>query len=178
MPAGSGAAAAAGARAIAATALLVAASASAQQTEPRLLNPFNDPFLQATAGRPCPPPLGPAYTDAERRVEAHSRAERGTTCWLQGRCAEPNAYRYDAANAIAAAAALRRDPALAGSTIWLTAQRRFVYLEGCVADATQATRAEALVKALADVDRVIPALALPGEKPPYAVAAGAASRPR
>jgi len=74
-------------------------------------------------------------------------------------------------------AALRRDPALAGTTIWLTAQRRFVYLEGCVADSVQAARAEELVKALADVDRVIPALALPGEKPPYALA-GEASRPR
>jgi hypothetical protein len=141
------------------------------------LNPFNDPFLQATAGRPCPTPLGPAYTEDELRVEAHSRIERGTTCWLQGLCAEPNAYRYDANNAIAAVVALRRDPALAGSTIWLTAQRRFVYLEGCVADAAQAARAEEVVKALADVDRVIPALALPGEKPPYALA-GAASRPR
>jgi len=77
----------------------------------------------------------------------------------------------------AAAATLRGDPALAGTTIWLTAQRRFVYLEGCVAEAGQAVRAEELVKALADVDRVIPALALPGEKPPYALA-GAASRPR
>ena len=144
---------------------------------PPHLNPFNDPFLQATAGRPCPTPLGPAYTEAELRVEAHSRIERGTTCWLLGLCAEPNAYRYDADNAIAAVVALRREPALAGSTIWLTAQRRFVYLEGCVADAAQAARAEEVVKALADVDRVIPALALPGEKPPYALA-GAASRPR
>ena len=145
--------------------------------DPPHLNPFNDPFLQATAGRPCPTPLGPAYTEDELRVEAHSRIERGTTCWLLGLCAEPNAYRYDADNAIAAVVALRREPALAGSTIWLTAQRRFVYLEGCVADPAQARRAEALVGALPDVDRVIPALALPGEKPPYALA-GAASRPR
>ena len=168
---------AAGATALAATALLATPAALAQADPPRLLNPFNDPFLQATAGRACPAPLGPAYTEAERRVEAHSRAERGATCWLQGRCAEPNAYRYDAANANAAAAALRRDPALAGTTIWLTAQRRFVYLEGCVDDARQAARAEDVVKALPDVDRVIPALALPGERPPYAVAAPA-SPPR
>lgn len=162
---------------LAATALLAASGALAQAASTRLLNPFHDPFLQATAGTPCPAPLGPAYTEAERRVEAHSRAERGTTCWLQGLCAEPNAYRYDAANAAAAAAALRGDPALAGATIWLTAQRRFVYLEGCVADLAQARRAEAVVKALADVDRVIPALGLPGEKPPYALA-GTASAPR
>ena len=165
------------ATALAASALFAAASTFAQADTPRLLNPFNDPFVQATAGRPCPTPLGPAYTDAERRVEAHSRAERGTTCWLAGLCAEPNAYRYDAANANAAAAVLRGDPALAGTTLWLTAQRRFIYIEGCVADTAQAERVEELVKALPDVDRVIPALALPGEKPPYAVAE-AASRPR
>jgi hypothetical protein len=163
--------------ALAAVGLVAVAATPAQTDPPRLLNPFDDPFLQATAGRPCPAPRGPAYTEAERRVEAHSRVERGTTCWLQGLCAEPNAYRYDAGNAIAAAAALRRDPALAGTTIWLTAQRRFVYLEGCVADAAQARRAETLVQALPDVDRVIPALALPGERPPYPLAAPA-SRPR
>src|SRR3954470_21230580 len=107
------------AAALAATVLLAAPAAVGQGEPPRGLNPFDDPFLQATAGRPCPAPLGPAYSEAERRVEAHSRVERGTTCWLQGLCAEPNAYRYDAANAIAAAAALRRDPALAGTTMWL-----------------------------------------------------------
>ena len=171
------ASAAAAFAAVAIAALFPTTPVFAQADPPRLLNPFNDPFLQATAGRPCPAPLGPAYTEAERRVEAHSRLERGTTCWLAGLCAEPNAYRYDAANASAAAEALRGEPALAGTTLWLTAQRRFIYIEGCVADAAQAARAEELVKALADVDRVIPALALPGEKTPYAVA-GAASRPR
>ncbi|MGZ5130496.1 MAG: BON domain-containing protein [Caldimonas sp.] len=148
--------------------VLAATLSSAEGEAPRLLNPFGDPFVQATAGRACPAPLGPAYSEAERRVEAHSRAERGTTCWLAGRCAEPNAYRYDKANADAAVAALRADPGLASSAIWVTAQRRFIYLEGCAADAAQAARAEALVKALADVDLVIPALGLPGEKPPYA----------
>ena len=142
-----------------------------------MLNPFGDPFVRATVGRPCPAPLGPAYTEAARRGESHSRLERGTSCWLAGRCAEPNAYRYDAPNAIAATAALRRDLTLADSAIWVTAQRRFIHLEGCVADADQAARAEALVKALVDVDRVIPTLALPGEKPPYPTA-GAASLPR
>ena len=162
-----------------AAALAVAALAlplAAQQGGPLLLNPFGDPFVQATVGRPCPAPLGPAYTEAARRGEAHSRIERGTSCWLAGRCAEPNAYRYDAPNAIAATAALRRDLTLVGSAIWVTAQRRFIYLEGCVADADQAARAEALVKALVDVDRVIPALALPGEKAPYPTA-DAASLP-
>ncbi len=138
-----------------------------QGQEPLLINPFNDPFLPATAGRPCPAPLGPAYTEASRRAESHSRVERGTSCWLAGKCAEPNAYRYDAANAKAAVAALQAEPTLATSAIWVTAQRRLIYLEGCVADAAQAAKAEALAKATADVDQVIPALALPGERTPY-----------
>ena len=161
----------------AAVGLLAAAPMLSRGDDERLLNPFADPFVQATGGRACPAPLGPAYSEAERRVEAHSRAERGTSCWLAGLCAEPNAYRYDAANAAAAVGALRADAALATSAIWVTAQRRFVYLEGCVADTAQAVRAESVVKALADIERVIPALALPGERAPYAVAASA-SRPR
>ncbi len=139
-----------------------------QANEPLLMNPFNDPFVQATAGRPCPAPLGPAYTEAGRRAETHSRVERGTSCWLAGKCAEPNAYRYDAANAKAAVAALQADSSMASSAIWVTAQRRLIYLEGCVADAAQAAKAEALAKAAPDIDQVIPALALPGESPPYA----------
>jgi hypothetical protein len=55
----------------------------------------------------------------------------------------------------------------------VTAQRRFVYLEGCVGNLDEALRAEAVVKALPDVERVIPALGLPGERTPYAVAASA-----
>jgi hypothetical protein len=143
------------------------ATMSALADEPLQINPFHDPFVQATSGRPCPAPLGPAYTETARRAEAHSRIERGTSCWLAGKCAEPNAYRYDAGNAQAAVTALRAEPTLAASAIWVTAQRRFVYLEGCVADAAQAAKAEALVKALPDVERVFPALALPGERIPY-----------
>ena len=46
------------------------------------------------SARPTPRPSG-----GSRRTRA---LERGTTCWLAGLCAEPNAYRYDAANATAA----------------------------------------------------------------------------
>lgn len=142
-------------------------AADLSPAEPLLLNPFGDPFVQATAGRDCPVPLGPAYTEATRRQEAHSRIERGTSCWLAAECAEPNAYRFDARIAQAALAALRSDPSLAGTAIWVTAQRRFVYLEGCVASEAQAARAEALVKAVADVQYVSPMLSLPGAKAVY-----------
>ena len=139
----------------------------AQTDEPLLMNPFNDPFVQATSGRPCPAPLGPAYTEATRRAESHSRIERGTSCWLAGKCTEPNAYRYDVADAKAAVAALQAEPSLASSAIWVTAQRRFIYLEGCVADRAQAAKAEAAAKAAPEIEQVIPALALPGERTPY-----------
>ncbi|WP_280153367.1 BON domain-containing protein [Piscinibacter sp. XHJ-5] len=156
--------------------LLLAACASAPPApEPRAadvlsLNPFNDPFVQATRDRPCPAPRGPAYTEAQRLQEAHYRVERGTSCWLAGQCSEPNAYRYDARIAEAAVAALRGDAAVsAGTSIWVIAERRFVYLQGCIADAAQAARAEAIVKALPDVQLVIPSLSLPGEGPRYPV---------
>ncbi len=137
---------------------------------PLLLNPFGDPFLQATHGRPCPQPLGPAYTEAERRGEAHSRIERGTSCWLAGTCTEPNAYRYDRRIADAAVAALRADPTLTDSAIWVVAQRRFVELQGCAASAAQIEQARARVQAVHDVERVLLSLSLPGEPPRYRLA--------
>jgi hypothetical protein len=150
--------------------LLFAAAAQAQET--LRLNPFDDPFVQATAGgRACPAPRGPAYTDAQIRQEAHYRAERGTSCWLAGECSEPNAYRYDARLAREAVAALRAEARLADSTIWVVAERRYIALQGCVTDARQAARAEALVRAIPDVQLVFPLLALPGEPPRYPLAA-------
>jgi hypothetical protein len=148
--------------------LPLAAVAPAQDT--LRLNPFDDPFVQATAGRACPAPLGPAYTDAQTRAEAHYRAERGTSCWLAGECSEPSAYRYDARLAGNAVAALRSDALLADSAIWVVVERRFITLQGCVADAAQAARAEALARAVADVQIVFPQLALPGEAPRYPLA--------
>lgn len=91
-------------------------------------NPFNDPFVQVTAARKCAAPRGPAYSEAELRQEAHYRAERGTCCWLAGRCAEPNAHRYDPRIAEAAVQALRAEPLLADSAIWLIAQGRILSL--------------------------------------------------
>ena len=164
------------ARACFAIAALLVATGAAAASDPGALelNPFHDPFVVATQGdAQCPPPLGPAYTEAARLAESHSRAERGTSCWLAGRCAEPNAYRYDAGNAAAAVRALQAEPTLAASAIWVTAQRRFIYLEGCVASPAEAARAEAIVGALPDVERVLPALRLPGERTPYPVAASA-----
>src|SRR5689334_25386475 len=73
-----------------------------------LRNWFHDPFFAITSAiRDCPLPAGPYITDAERRVQAHHRAERGTTCWLAKACDRPNAYAYDRDIADAIAAAMR-----------------------------------------------------------------------
>jgi hypothetical protein len=154
----------------------LAASMNVQADGTLQLNPFGDPFLQATNGRPCPRPLGPAYTEAQRRQEAHSRIERGTSCWLAGTCSEPNAYRYDHRIASAVAAALKADAGLSGTSIWVTAQRRIVTLQGCTADAAQAARAEALASAVPDVQAVFPQFVLPGQAPRYDLAASEPAR--
>jgi len=150
--------------------------------ESLVLNPFNDPFVQATTGRACATPRGPAYTETQRNQEAHYRVERGTSCWLAGKCNEPNAYRYDARIADAVVTALRADAVLSDSALWVIAERRFVYLQGCARDAAQAQRAEALAKAVPDVQVVIPAISVPGQAPRYPLAkppgSAGASRPR
>jgi hypothetical protein len=152
--------------ALAAAALSSCASASGG--EPLRLNPFNDPFIVATSGgRTCPVPLGPAYTEAQVREQSHHRAERGTTCWLEGRCAEPNAYRGDARIAQAVVDGLKADRGLADTRIWVTVERAFVSLEGCVNDPAQAQRAEDLAKRTAGVHLVLPMLSTPGEPPRY-----------
>jgi hypothetical protein len=157
-------------------ALLAMSPLAAAQGDALLANPFGDPFIAATRGMPCAAPRGPAYTEAQRRQEAHSRIERGTSCWLAGDCSEPNAYRYDGRIAEAAMAALRAEPRLAGSTLWVTVQRRIVTLEGCARDAAQAAQAEATAAHVAEVQAVLPFIATAGEAPRYPLAASAPTR--
>ncbi|WP_374429121.1 BON domain-containing protein [Ideonella dechloratans] len=110
---------------------------------PAPANWFGDPFVQVSAAvANCPEPLGPRITPAERLAQSHHRAERGTTCFLQGQCSEPNAYRYDADIARAVVQALRQSPRVAQGTLWVTVQGRDVFIEGC-APAAQATATEA-----------------------------------
>jgi hypothetical protein len=59
-------------------------------------NCFNDPFLQVTDGiAECPVPEGPMITESEMKAEAHSRTERGTRCFLSGRCRLAISCLYD-----------------------------------------------------------------------------------
>src|SRR5260221_13668671 len=102
------------------------------QTGPERKNWFNDPFFQISNALPaCPVPVGPLVTEDERRVQSHHRAEKGTTCWLAGKCERPNFYAYDADIAEAIRSALKTANPFARSTLWVTVQGRVVYIEGC-----------------------------------------------
>ena len=122
-------------------------------------NHYNDPFVQVTkAIAACPQPRGPFMTAREAQAEAHPRIERGTTCFMAGKCKEPNAYRYDATIAGHARAAVvdavGKTPALAQSSVWLTVQRRFIFAQGCVGDKRQIAQWEAVLRSVPDVEYV------------------------
>ena len=152
------------------TAVALAALASPVQAEdeaPR--NWANDPFLQVRADDPaCPEPRGPRMTATEWRAEAHWRIETGTSCWLAGRCADANAYRYDASIAQALFPRLQALPELAGSGVWAYLQRRILFVQGCVADRAQAQAIEAAIgraaAAVPELTMVVPALRVAGDE--------------
>lgn len=120
-------------------------------------NWFGDPFFQVSNTLPgCPQPAGPFTTEAEKRVQAHHRAERGTTCWLAGQCARPNSFAYDQDIAQAFKGALAKDSAtFANTSLWVTVQGRTVFIEGCVRDEAIAPALEAYARAIPDVQQAI-----------------------
>ncbi|MEO8523371.1 MAG: BON domain-containing protein [Caldimonas sp.] len=121
-----------------------------------LRNWFGDPFFQIAAAVPdCPLPAGPFIDEKEKRIQAHHRAERGTTCWLAKACDRPNSYLYDADIAGALQAALREREPFADTSLWVTVQGRVVYIEGCVAQEAQAAEIEALARAVPYVQQAI-----------------------
>ena len=121
-----------------------------------LRNWFDDPFFQISAAVPgCPLPAGPFITENQKRVEAHHRAERGTTCWLTKECDRPNSYAYDADIATAFQAAVRQRNPFPDTTLWVTVQGRVVYIEGCVLRESQVAGLEAFARALPYVQQAI-----------------------
>ena len=137
-------------------AALVGAMPLAAQDAAERRNWFNDPFFQIAAQAPrCPVPLGPYLTAAEQRAEAHYRAERGTSCWLAGRCARSNAYAYDQEIARALQARVGELKPASGSSLWVTVQRRIVFIEGCVPSRRRVAALEAWAKGVPDVDQVL-----------------------
>jgi len=136
--------------AIAASVLAVAIEPSAVADEPRTYR--LDPFAQATSSYAgCPAAKPPDLTEQEMRVQAHERAERGTSCCLAGTCECGGAYRRDPEINERVAAAIRSDSRFRDTSVWVTTARKFVTLQGCVRSAAQKRALEALVKRLPDV---------------------------
>jgi hypothetical protein len=151
--------------------LLVAGCTLCLPAGAQRLNWFNDPFARATSGFDgCPVPEGPLLTEAEMRREGHHRAERGTTCWLAKKCDTPNAYLNDGEINAAVVAAIAATPRLRDSSVWVTTQRRFVTLQGCMRSEAQRQALVRQVRSVARVDYVIDELQVgTSDKPPYRV---------
>ena len=139
-----------------AAALLLAILAPSIQAQDERTNAFDDPFLRVTrALATCPVPEGPLYTAAEAKAQIHGRAERGTTCHYWGRCRLPNAYLYDKEIIPRVATFIQRDDRFNDTSVWILGQRRWVYLEGCVATQEQSDQLEKEVRLIDDVEAVI-----------------------
>lgn len=130
-----------------------------------------DPFAQATDGyASCPAAKPPVLTEQEMRVQAHGRAERGTSCCLAGTCECGGAYRRDPEINDRVVAAIRGEKRFRDTSVWVTTMRKFVTLQGCVRNATQKKALERLVKRQPDVaivwNETTVGVNLPGKKKP------------
>ncbi|WP_087753990.1 hypothetical protein [Paraburkholderia caledonica] len=137
----------------------VSVSSGAHGEEQRI-NRGHDPFFQISkAIDGCPVPLGPLETEQEWLDDSHYRIERGNSCWIEGRCRLSNAYLYDAEIAEAVQRRLANINAATHwreqSTLWLTLQRRFIYVQGCVAASFDKQTFLSELAKTADVERVI-----------------------
>jgi BON domain len=115
-------------------------------------NYFGDPFVQVTSALAgCPEPEGPLITLDEMRAQAHTRADRGTRCFLSGRCRLSNSYLYDREIVPRVKQYVGQDKRFATTSVWVIGQRRWVYLMGCV---TSKQQSDALARAVGGVDDV------------------------
>jgi hypothetical protein len=111
-----------------------------------------DPFAQATAGiSGCPAAKPPVLNEQEMRIQAHERAERGTSCCLAGTCECGGAYKRDPEINARVVQAIRNDKRLGNTSIWVTTARKFVTLQGCVRSAAQKQTLERLASRVPNV---------------------------
>lgn len=155
-------------RALLACALPLALALPAAAQEARR-NAFDDPFTVVTQGLPgCPQAEGPLLTAQQVKDEAHDRAQRGTSCWLAGRCRLHNAYLYDREIIPRVVKAVKADGRFGDTSVWALGQRRYVWLKGCVSRPEQRDALERLVRQIDDVDGVVNELMLGTTgTPPY-----------
>ena len=128
------------------------AAAQNPTTDVERRNWFDTPFDQAVgAVTACPRPLGPLITEQEMRTQAHGRIERGTSCWLAKKCEDSNAYKRDPEVQRRVLQAIRADARFARSSVWVTTERHYVTLQGCVGSVSEQ---RALVARVVGVDGV------------------------
>jgi hypothetical protein len=109
------------------------ASVSATESPAERRTWFDTPFGPAVVGlAACPRPEGPLITEEEMRQLAHARIERGTSCWLAKKCEDSNAYRRDPEIQRRVIEAVASMPAYARSSVWVTTERGWVTLQGCL----------------------------------------------
>jgi len=149
--------------------VLGAGLAAAARSAEELRNWFDDPFFQISSSVPdCPVPAGPFVSEADKRVQAHRRAEKGTTCWLAGECDRPNAYAYDRDIAEAFRKAVDGGNRLTGTSLWVTVQGRVLYIEGCALQNSSVAALETLARSLPHVQQAIAIVRTdPAARPPY-----------
>jgi osmotically-inducible protein OsmY len=118
-------------------------------------NYFQDPFMQVTSGLAgCPVPEEPLLTLAEMRAEGHARTDRGTRCYMSGRCRLPNSYLYDKEIVPRVKQYILQDGRFGDTSVWITGQRRWVFLKGCVTNESQSAELERLAGEVDDVEIV------------------------
>jgi hypothetical protein len=141
-------------------AVLMFISLNASADDETRMNRGNDPFMHVSnAVAHCAAPRGPFETQQEWLGEAHYRIERGNSCWIAGRCRLSNSYDYD--KEIADSVTRRLNSLNASmqwrekTSLWLTLQRRFIYIDGCVTRDFDRARFVSALSETADVERVI-----------------------
>jgi BON domain-containing protein len=111
-----------------------------------------DPFAGATSAfAGCPAAKPPLLSEQEMRIQAHERAERGTSCCLAGTCECGGAYKHDSEINQRVVAAIQSDKRFADTSVWVTTMRKFVTLQGCVRSRGQGRALERMVKQQQDV---------------------------
>jgi osmotically-inducible protein OsmY len=93
-------------------------------------------------------------TRVEMEREAHVRVERGTRCYQEGKCRKANSYQYDAEIAQNLRAALAGSTAFDGTSVWVTVQRRWIFLQGCVGSMSKKAALQKLARGIPDVENV------------------------
>jgi hypothetical protein len=152
---------------IVAVAGVVLSPALTAQGTAELKNWFADPYFAVSSSvAGCPVPRGPLVAKEDMEHEAHARVERGTRCYQEGKCRKANSYLYDAEIAEHLRAALANSPALKRTSVWVTVQRRWIFLQGCVDSMSRKRALERIARGVPDVENVFVDVTTDASKPP------------